>query len=558
MRKTFKTIAIATDNANYSDSMDVDTALNLFNAHEIYEHMPLIDNRPAWCQITEWWNIECDKHLLLGIFIHGYCRFGTVMNNNFFCFYEHLKNTLGPAATHLDGQSAEMDVSSDNINEQSATSPLGNPSLSESTRIGTDCTDEDCDEGMHDEDDDGEENIELEIENPTECSARMSTDDLEKSSSVPDHKLMNKLLSWLVSFGVMGDRMLKRANMKKLKKKEEIMTTSRLNDLIKMSESEILMNLNELLDIETLEKAKSTVNLHALKVPSKDINLCSQMSNDDINLLAISFIQYGAPIETFPNTLSWDKFREKYGITSPVEILKDFFTSKWMPFCIQMCCMYKLNSGSSLKHSIPNPFIPVGDHYTIARGFCMLFFQRQKIMHAINFVLESKIETLVQYLRGSIGFSLSNSNMPIWWCPWKHDIDLLVGCARHGYLNMNSMIKDKSLSFSFDKIKPVLANMITIFPSNFFADVIERENWIIAMSSMFPDSYQLEQRIILILQEVTASLDDHNPYKIIQGYSMPTLDDLYKGASALQCAVPFPQLDPDSVEKRKLYIQSVI
>ena len=104
-------------------------------------------------------------------------------------------------------------------------------------------------------------------------------------------------------------------------------------------------------------------------------------------------------------------------------------------------------------------------------------------MHSINYVLEYNYDTLVQYLRGSIGFSLSNSNMPVWWCPWRHDIDLLIGCVRHGYLNFSSIIKDGSLSFTFDKIKPTLLNMISIYPINFFNDN-EKDNWIIAMTAI--------------------------------------------------------------------------
>ena len=561
MRKTFKTIAIATDNSNYNDSIDVDTAINLFTPLEIYEHMPLIDNRPAWCQITDWWNIECDKQLLLGIFIHGYGRFGTLMNNKNFCFHEYVKNNANDATLdQSDDSNITINMKMTNVNETASISCADSllPNLLDDTFKTDDaCIDDDFNDGVHDEDDEAEEVIELDIDNSAESSSISVQIDTTKSSNISDNKLLNKLLSWLVSYGVMGDKMLRRANMKKLKKKEEILSTSRLNDLIKMNENEILMNLNEVVDIEVLEKAKATTNLHSLKNPVKDVSLHSLISNDEINILAITFIQYGAPIDKFSNTLSWEQFRMKHSISTSVDVLRDYYASKWLPFCIQMCCMYKINNSCAHKHSIPNPFIPIGDHYTMSRGFCMLFFQRQKIMHSINYILGSCYETLVHYLYGSIGFSLSNSNMPIWWCPWKHDIDLLVGCARHGYLNISNIIKDTSLSFTFDKIKPILQGMISVFPVNFFIDNAEKENWIVAMAAIFPDAYQLEQRIILILQEVTASFDDAYLFKIIQGYSMPSLDDLFKGAPVIQSAIPSPHFNHDSVSKRKLYIESV-
>lgn len=29
--------------------------------------------------------------------------------------------------------------------------------------------------------------------------------------------------------------------------------------------------------------------------------------------------------------------------------------------------------------------------------------------------------------------------LPIWWCPWIHDLGLMAGCVMHGFMNINAM-----------------------------------------------------------------------------------------------------------------------
>ena len=41
-----------------------------------------------------------------------------------------------------------------------------------------------------------------------------------------------------------------------------------------------------------------------------------------------------------------------------------------------------------------------------------------------------------------------NQTFPIWWCPWIHDIGILIGCIKHGFLNINMILTDKELPFS--------------------------------------------------------------------------------------------------------------
>ncbi|CAM9914329.1 unnamed protein product [Choristocarpus tenellus] len=41
----------------------------------------------------------------------------------------------------------------------------------------------------------------------------------------------------------------------------------------------------------------------------------------------------------------------------------------------------------------------------------------------------------------------SKEGLPVWWCPWIHDLGLMAGCVRHGFMNVNAMRNDTSLPF---------------------------------------------------------------------------------------------------------------
>ncbi|CAM9540448.1 unnamed protein product [Scytosiphon promiscuus] len=36
----------------------------------------------------------------------------------------------------------------------------------------------------------------------------------------------------------------------------------------------------------------------------------------------------------------------------------------------------------------------------------------------------------------------------MWWCPWIHDLGLMAGCVRHGFMNINAMRGDAALPLS--------------------------------------------------------------------------------------------------------------
>jgi hypothetical protein len=48
--------------------------------------LQLGDFRPSWSRLTPWWDIECDKNLLVGVYWHGYGKYAEIRDDPELCF----------------------------------------------------------------------------------------------------------------------------------------------------------------------------------------------------------------------------------------------------------------------------------------------------------------------------------------------------------------------------------------------------------------------------------------------------------------------------------------
>ena len=70
--------ALKAKKVDYDPNTDIDILFGLLTVADITPFIPLGDIRPGWARTCSWWNLECDKHLLIGIFKHGFGRYDTV------------------------------------------------------------------------------------------------------------------------------------------------------------------------------------------------------------------------------------------------------------------------------------------------------------------------------------------------------------------------------------------------------------------------------------------------------------------------------------------------
>lgn len=113
-----------------------------------------------------------------------------------------------------------------------------------------------------------------------------------------------------------------------------------------------------------------------------------------------------------------------------------FYQTIWLPFCDKIICT-KVLSYAQNKLVVPNPLLSTSDHHFAAKGLCQMFVLRQQMLYIMYFLLVNCEEVLVDYLRSPLGRNVEN--MPVWWCPWIHDIGLFLGFLKHGYLSLESI-----------------------------------------------------------------------------------------------------------------------
>ncbi|KAG5186807.1 hypothetical protein JKP88DRAFT_133924, partial [Tribonema minus] len=113
--------------------------------------------------------------------------------------------------------------------------------------------------------------------------------------------------------------------------------------------------------------------------------------------------------------------------------------------------------------------------------------------------------------------------LPIWWCPWIHDLAVMVGCLKHGLLNVNAMRTDASLPLTPASVShhimrslvtPVAGGRMSISGLGSArggrggASLTQEDTtaWVAQLSCQFPSRRALENRVFAICVLLTQHL----------------------------------------------------
>jgi chromodomain-helicase-DNA-binding protein 7 len=223
------------------------------------------------------------------------------------------------------------------------------------------------------------------------------------------------------------------------------------------------------------------------------------------------------------NQYTWLDLQQNFCEWLSIDEIKKFYDFVFLPFCHKIS---RKNSGfnGSIRKTIPDPYRRVSDHHISTKGLCLLFLQRQQLLHAARYVLIHELDKLINYLKSKteINNPIYNlDNLPIWWCPWIHDVAILIGYVKHGYLNLEKIISDSDLAFSDEHLtlhikRSFLYGNRNMKPSAIFEikSIESAEAWVNVAKMMFPDSRDVENRIIKILEDMTLHLPKGHSCKV--------------------------------------------
>jgi len=222
-----------------------------------------------------------------------------------------------------------------------------------------------------------------------------------------------------------------------------------------------------------------------------------------------------------------------------------------IPHCTRACLMSSdsldpTHSSTQVKTSVehtdeslhlPDPFLPLSQHSCEAiRNACALL-RRMKMAVIIRllFAEDGAIELtdLLDFLKSSKMRNNANG-VPLWWCPWIHDLALLAYAARFGLLSIvshsrqSSEVKFNGVEMSSDKgvldtieIKKHIKRLFfendcvdnpgvmlhgrSLFPKRLIekANTFELKRLVNGLTSQFPSTFVIERRLGFICGELS-------------------------------------------------------
>jgi chromodomain-helicase-DNA-binding protein 7 len=396
----------------------------------------------------------------------------------------------------------------------------------------------------------------------TKTNSSLNNGEVEQLESLEETELSNKesaVVGWLRHLlDIDSISMAMKNQIAGLKKCESILAStilasnSRSNDSarstlkVKPSKADTAESVEQMdVDDSTPTKSGTETNpdVSAENYEELDEEDMLLTENDAVTLTA-TFILYGAPTipfvlpSTYQQIKDWMGFKTNEDIPSelsplqfdwstvssycrlnlPSVIVERFYSHVWLPFCHHIIRRKSL-SVSPNKFVVPNPLINLNEHHQGAKGLCQIFIIRQHLLRTISYVLNCNVTKLMDYLRSPAGRSVDN--MPIWWCPWIHDLGILVGMLKYGFMKMDAVIADPELPFYPAHVRAFVqkvfisgcASMPAVARFD-LASVQEAEDFIQCASSQFPEFKDLEIRVYRIIDEVTKGLPDEHPCRL--------------------------------------------
>jgi hypothetical protein len=104
----------------------------------------------------------------------------------------------------------------------------------------------------------------------------------------------------------------------------------------------------------------------------------------------------------------------------------------------------------------------------------------------------------------------SVNTMPVWWCPWVHDVALLVRAATNGLLSVLHHRADDTV-FCMDAVGKFLRSTLekqSVSLARHTSSPELLEEWIRFEASKFPTLLQIERRLAFLCSKATTEAPD--------------------------------------------------
>jgi hypothetical protein len=227
-----------------------------------------------------------------------------------------------------------------------------------------------------------------------------------------------------------------------------------------------------------------------------------------------------------------------------VNIVKEYVETCLLPHCLRLCLMgngastrsargskgeYDTAFGTSvypehandLQSPLPDPCLPLGQQSLEAIANAHAILRRVRIMKSALDIASGKVtmDDLDEVLRSSY-MRKSMEGLPVWWCPWIHDVALLVHASTRGLFSiLNDRHSEEKGNVAFSK-KTIAQHMYSTFiaednlPRSIVHDSPPEDvtAWIEMHAMEFPSANVLERRLAFLCAKATENVDGEVRY----------------------------------------------
>ncbi|RLN74945.1 hypothetical protein BBJ28_00017162, partial [Nothophytophthora sp. Chile5] len=485
-----------------SPTAEVDDRANYYGVDKLVPEIELVDvgERPAWTQITPWWNEEADRNLLLGVFLHGYGRCAQILADPRLCFARVEKAARKEEAeAKRDGEGSAVD---DESHGNSSAAVASAAAVKKEATASVDEGDDDVEmseaesEGVAstvngDDDDSSKSSL-----SPAQAKKDVAPGSGEDSASSkadttfkqPEVQQMNRLLGWLLSA-----EDIKRRHENEKYKKERVGAEQRRQASLELSARAAMLRRLELkaMQLAQVDIVRHLTVLHnARQLPDAAVLTAPQhrmkqtdWTKEERRSFAYMLTLHGAPrilakravvgidgraaasVSPFvteqargfawqTDSLSWRNIVDWGNLNKTAALARAFYEDKFLPKCREVARMRADPLGSdqravALGDLIGIEFVDAYEgvlaHGLKARNTAWITLRRTQLLEDVLDILSTKRDTLEAFLRS--GSQDLVAGMPVWWCPWIHDLGLFFGMARYGVYGWEQLLLDRQLPF---------------------------------------------------------------------------------------------------------------
>jgi hypothetical protein len=214
--------------------------------------------------------------------------------------------------------------------------------------------------------------------------------------------------------------------------------------------------------------------------------------------------------------------------------ISEYIESSLLPHCLRLCLYgngpatreargsqgeYETALGVSLHLApsqdspcpLPDPCVVLQDHSLEALGTANAILRRTRLLRTCQYLCSSGKTTAAEITEASRSKLMNSVNtMPVWWCPWVHDVALLVRAATNGLLSLLHHRTDDSV-FSINAVGNFLRSTLenqSVALARHTSSPELLEEWIRLEAGKFPTLLQIERRLAFLCCKATAEAPD--------------------------------------------------